>query len=115
MASGNENRKRSEKLQVRLSPDEIAALLAKAGDMSPADYIRTKLLDLEPTKSRRRRSVDAEALVRLRGELGKVGSNLNQIAKAANASGRVREGILADALAHFAELRAQVLQAIKVA
>ena len=73
---------------LRLSADEKAELLLRAGTMPLGAYIRSRLLqDAETQRRSRRQPVkDDKALGRLLGELGKarLSSNLNQLAKAAN-------------------------------
>lgn len=73
---------------LRLTAEERAELLRRAGRMSLGAYIRAQLLeDTVSTRRALRKPVqDDEALARLLGELGKgrLSSNLNQLAKAAN-------------------------------
>ncbi|MEO8656445.1 MAG: hypothetical protein ABI409_20145 [Ramlibacter sp.] len=73
---------------LRLSAQEKAELLRRAGNMPLGAYIRTCLLDGEerPRRSRRQPLKDEQALAKVLGELGKakLANNLNQLAKAAN-------------------------------
>jgi hypothetical protein len=85
--SGSESRQRTEVLQVRLSPEECAELdaAAEAAGLAIASYVRFKLSDGTAPRSVRRPPADLEALRALLAQLGKVGSNVNQIAHKLNA------------------------------
>ena len=92
MARAGDKEKRSNKrrrphlLQKRLSDDELAALIEKAheaGYSSWKDYFNA-LIKGDVEFDRRER----HDLIRILGELGKQGSNVNQIAHAINA-GRI--------------------------
>lgn len=73
---------------LRLSAEEKAELLRRAGSMSLGAYIRSRLLGetTTPRRAQRRPGPDQQTLARLLSELGKsrLSSNLNQLAKAAN-------------------------------
>jgi len=73
---------------LRLTAEEKAELLRRAGKTPLGAYIRSRLLDGTETKRRasRRPVQDEQALARLLGELGKakLANNLNQLAKAAH-------------------------------
>ncbi|MFT3815201.1 MAG: hypothetical protein QM740_17770 [Acidovorax sp.] len=73
---------------LRLSAQEKAELLRRAGNMPLGAYIRSCLLDGSESLRRARRQPlkDEQALAKVLGELGKVklANNLNQLAKAAN-------------------------------
>jgi Bacterial mobilisation protein (MobC) len=81
-------RKRCASLNIRLTPEERAQLdedAARSG-LTTGAYVRQVLLDAPvPRQSRRLAANDNIAtLSKYIGELGKIGSNLNQIARAAN-------------------------------
>jgi hypothetical protein len=91
MSSGSETRRKTARLPVRVAPDEMeqfrAAAIA-AGFASVGDFVRSRCLAPGPKASAARSSqVDRAELVRVLGQLGKYGGNLNQIARAANAGG----------------------------
>lgn len=73
---------------LRLSAEERAELLRRAGNMPLGAYIRFCLLENEkrPRRTRRQPVKDEQALAKVLGELGKakLANNLNQLAKAAN-------------------------------
>jgi hypothetical protein len=85
--SGSNKRERCAKpILVRLSPDERleAEEAANRAGLSLAGYTRGKMLGRPSPRAVRRPPVEKQELARLLGELGKIGSNLNQLAKAAN-------------------------------
>lgn len=84
--SGSEKRQRTKVAMVRLTPQEKAAVeeaAAKAG-LTVASYSRLQILGAPPPRSARRPPVEKEMLAKVLGQLGKAGSNLNQVARAAN-------------------------------
>lgn len=86
MSSGSEKRKRSTHLTIRLTPEEKAEIIAKAerAGLEPGSFARRTLLDEPPPRQVRRPPVERKELARLLGELGKIGSNLNQLARDSN-------------------------------
>jgi hypothetical protein len=87
--SGSEKRQRTAILNVRLTPEEKAAISAKAAaaGLDAAAFIRRQAIDTPGPRTRRRMAVDVAELARARGALGYVGNNLNQIARAVNVGG----------------------------
>lgn len=73
---------------LRLSAEERAELIRRAGNKPLGAYIRAQLLGnaTKPRRASRQPAKDQQALARLLAELGKarLASNLNQLAKAAN-------------------------------
>lgn len=68
----------------------IDTAAARAG-LSVGAYLRTLALGKAGPRAKRRPPIERTELARLLGELGKVGSNLNQIAHAYNSRGRAPE------------------------
>ena len=73
---------------LRLSAEERAELIHRAGSKPLGVYIRAQLLGnvTTPRRTHRQPGVDQQALAKLLAELGKsrLSSNLNQLAKAVN-------------------------------
>lgn len=113
--SASDRRKRSP-LVVQLSPDErtTVAAGAQAVGLSLSGYARHTLLG-QPTPRTQRAapSPDVQALARLLGQLGRVGGNLNQLAKLANQGQPLPADALADALAEVRAAAEQVRQALR--
>jgi hypothetical protein len=91
---GSETRRATETLTFRLTPEELGVVrnAAQSRGVGLTAWARRLLLDAAGTEVppyRAKRDVAAVALGRLLGELGRIGSNVNQLAKVANASGDV--------------------------
>jgi len=115
--SGSENRQRTRIVQFRVSDPEHDALIraAESADLPIGSYARKVLLNARPSRVKRTPSYDVVALTRLLGEFGKVGSNLNQIARLHNA-GRpdfIRKGELEETLRELESARTALMNALK--
>src|ERR1700684_1388584 len=80
---GTETRKKAYLVTSRYDADEFAELeeaASKAG-LTRASYQRVQSLSKSKTRSTRRAPIEKELLAKVLGQLGKVGSNLNQIAR----------------------------------
>ena len=110
--SGSEKRQRTTIVTMRTNPQEAAAIrqIAQSRGESVSALLRSALLQGRLRPSR----IDLQAVGRLLGQLGKIGSNINQIAYHLNAGrpGDRVEGSLEDALRDLAELRIVCLQAL---
>jgi len=110
--SGSEKRKRTRILSMRFNDEEAAAIfrMAQSRGQSVAALVRSNVLGIRSRPSR----VDLQAVARLLGQLGKIGSNINQIAYHLNAGrpGDRVEGSLEEALRDLSELRIVCLQAL---
>lgn len=84
--SGSEQRQRQRVLHVRLTDAEYATLEARAGEtgLSMGSLVRAEVLGNAGVRAARRPHVDSALLARVLGQLGKIGSNANQLARAAN-------------------------------
>jgi hypothetical protein len=79
----------SERITIRLTPEEHARLRRDA-DTAAVDVTtlaRAQLLNAPIPKRKYRRSADHAALADVLLHLGRLGTNLNQIAKVANSNG----------------------------
>ena len=91
----SDQRQKSRVVPFRVSPDEYAALtqLANREALTVGSYIRRQSIE-RPTKekpttrARRRPTIEVQTVSALLGQLSKIGSNLNQIAKRANSGDR---------------------------
>ena len=75
-------------IHVRCTCAERAAIkaVAREAGLSVGAFLRALALGDAGPRSVRRAPIERVELVRLKGELGKVGSNINQIAKAVNST-----------------------------
>lgn len=114
--AGSEKRQRDAQIKIRCTADEFSAAAAKAdkAGISLAAFARTAMLDSPGPRAQRRLPVDATLLRQVLGHLGKVGNNLNQIARHLNTNGDPH-GIVPDlhnALADQARLRDMLYEAL---
>lgn len=83
---GSETRKKGFLVTSRYNAEEFAELEEAASQhgLTRASYQRTQSLARPKTRSTRRAPVEKEVLAKMLGQLGKIGSNINQIAHAAH-------------------------------
>ncbi|AEV99697.1 hypothetical protein A4D02_35455 [Niastella koreensis] len=76
--------RRTKRVELRLTEAEEAALVRQAADdgLSVSDFIRKAALGKKPVV--RKATPERAAFIKGLAELGKIGSNVNQIAKALN-------------------------------
>ena len=112
--SGSDNRQRRGQIAFRVTEEERAQIeaAADAAELTVGSFVRAKILKKLVTKPTYRPSLDREILGRALGMLGKVGSNIHQLAKHANSGGHVSKAELLKALNDFAILKEQILKAI---
>lgn len=84
----DESDKKRTLVQIRLRDNEKFLLNQNAADMglTVTDYIKFKTLEINP--KRKKATPQREILIKNLGELGRIGANINQIARALN-RGRV--------------------------
>jgi hypothetical protein len=114
MSHGSETRVRSKHLTIRLSPDERGSIdqAADRSGLTPGSYARQVLLGAPAPRQVRRPPIERRELARLLGELGHVGSNLNQIARLGNVGEDIDVAELATVLADLATVREAILKAL---
>jgi hypothetical protein len=114
MSHGSEKRARTAHLTIRFTPEERGAIDEKANraGLTSGSYARQELLGAPPPRQVRRPPVERRELARLLGELGHIGSNLNQIARIANAGDGVNAVDLAEALGGLGDVRDAILKAL---
>jgi hypothetical protein len=114
MTSGTEKRVRTRILPIRLSDEERAVVetAAERAGLAAGSYARQALLGAPAPRQVRRPPVERRELVRLLGEVGKIGSNLNQLARAANSGELVPNAEIDAALAGLMTVRDAILKAL---
>ncbi len=114
--SGSENRRKTKIVGVRLNEEEHFELALKAEDegLSIPAFVRKKLLDEVFTQPRKAApSLDKKLLSMILAQLGKLGSNMNQIARRLNEGGSVGAERITGAVVDFEILRDEILKAMK--
>ena len=113
--SGSQKRKVTARIAINCTPAQKAAIMEKidATGLSPSAMCLAVLLDV-PLPPRRCPSVDTVLLAKVLAELGKIGSNINQIAYHLNAGrpGDVMEGSVDAAMNELLEWRMALMQAL---
>ncbi len=85
---------------------------AERSGLTSGSYARLVLLGARTPRQVRRPPVARHELSRLLGELGHIGANLNQLARASNAGQPVARHDLAEALSGLGLLRDAILSAL---
>ena len=113
--SGSQKRRTTARIAINCTPAQKAEIMKKidATGLSPSAMCLAVLLDV-PLPARRRPSVDTQLLAKVLAELGKIGSNINQIAYHLNAGrpGDVTEGSIQAALTELLEWRTALMQSL---
>ena len=111
--SGSEKRQRGLILKARFNQQEADAIraMAERSGLSVGALIRHALLNVPPPRAMRRPTVDIQAAARVLAELGKIGSNVNQLAHYAHL-GRFQSDSIEMAMRDLGELRIACLQAL---
>ena len=114
--AGSDKRQRTEQVKTRLTPGELAELTAMAdrAGMTTGAFLRAAAFGSPGVRSQRRLPVDATLLRQVLGHLGRIGSNLNQIARRLNEGALAHTQLpeLAEALRDFARLRDMIYAAL---
>ncbi len=76
---------KTEIVSVRMSPDELCAMRKRADDCGKCLSTYMRIVALGSIPRARPRRIEERAVY----QLGKIGNNLNQLAKVANSTGRI--------------------------
>jgi hypothetical protein len=111
--SGSEKRKRAHPRSIRFTPEEerLIADREQATGLSFAALVRHGLFNTPPPRATRHPPVEIKAAARVLAALGKIGSNVNQLAHYAH-QGKFHSVEIDMALRDLAELRIACLKAL---
>jgi len=111
--SGTETRRRVHRPAMRCTPGEYAqlAVAAERAGLTVGAFMRQQCLGTAGPRATRRPPVERAALAQILAQMGKCGSNLNQIARVLNSSGDAPLGI-PDAIADFRAVCAEIMRAL---
>ena len=112
--TGTEKRQRGARVFVRCTDTELATITAAAAraGMSVAAFMRRQAIGTAGPRAVRRPQVDRVELARVLAALGRYGSNVNQLARAANGGALPHEHELAEAAAATLEMRGMLMRAL---
>ena len=113
MSSGSETRQRRQFVRARCTPDELAEIdqaAQDAGFASVAEFIRARCL--RKTRAPRMQPEERRDLAAVLGQLGKWGSNLNQLAHKANMDEPVSRAEFEELAGHVRQASAAVMEAL---
>jgi|SRR6266852_5157244 len=115
MASGSDKRRRSHQSLVRLTDEEFASVAQRAdkAGLALAAFLRAAALDGNAgPRAQRRPPVEHKLLRQILGHLGKIGNNVNQIARSLNSGDKAKLPELEKALRAYGEMRDAILEAL---
>lgn len=114
MASGSDKRQRGKTVTVRLTDGEHAALdaLSSRSGLAAGAFMRAAAFGEAGPRAQRRPPADHVALRQILGHCGRIGNNLNQIAKRLNEGGQADIRELREALAAYLDIRNAILAAL---
>src|SRR3989304_1834872 len=92
MASGSDKRRRTHQSLVRLTDEEFADISARAdkAGLAVAAFMRAAVLGTPGPRAQRRPPADHRALRQILGQVGRIGNNINQIARALNSEDKAK-------------------------
>ena len=110
--SGSEKREREVLIGFRATATEVQEIdaAAKIAGLSRSAYVRAQ--SLSKPKTRRRPTMDAAPLARILGQLGKCGSNLNQIAHMLNRGDVVTHSAITATVGEVRDLTKEIFKAM---
>src|SRR5208337_4397028 len=114
MASGSDKRRRSHQSLIRWTDDEFTSITDKAdkSGLAVAAFMRAAALGSPGPRAQRRPPADHKALRQILGELGRIGNNINQIARALNSGEKASLPDLQQALRAYVDIRNRIFDAL---
>lgn len=114
MASGSDKRQRNKRINFRVFDDEFNEIAAKVdrSGLTFGAFMRAAALGNPGPRAQRRPPADHRALRQILGEIGRIGNNINQIARAINSGDGPNVPELREALAAYIKIRNAILDAL---
>jgi hypothetical protein len=112
--AGSDKRQRGKIQPVRCTLEEFNAIAAKAdkAGLSTAGFMRAAALGDPGPRAQRRPPADHKALRQILGHIGRIGNNINQIARALNAGEQASLKDLPAALRAYLDIRKAIFEAL---
>ncbi|OEK03277.1 hypothetical protein BFP97_17865 [Roseivirga sp. 4D4] len=110
----SEKRQRTKIINFRVLPEEFNLFQQRcqASGLSKSDYFRKKCLEEKALRKRKAPNVEIEVLLKTLAQIGKVGGNLNQIARELNMGYLPITDELQLTLHHIRQLRLEIRKAL---
>ena len=114
MSSGSDKRQRTKRHTDRYTTDEFNRIAEKAdrAGLSFSAFVRESLLGDAGPRAQRRRPADHKALLRILGQFGKVGGNVNQIARATHSGDQASSAELKEIRRALEDIRKALYEAL---
>ncbi len=114
VASGTDKRQRGVTVTVRLTSEERARLetLSSRAGLAAGAFMRAAAFGETGPRAQRRPTADHTVLRQLLGELGRVGNNLNQIARSVNSGQDIDLPELQEAVTAYLDIRNAIYRAL---
>lgn len=114
MSSGSDKRQRPHQSLIRWSDEEFARVTERADSagLALAAFMRTAALGNPGPRAQRRPPADHKALREILGHIGRIGNNLNQIARALNSGDKASLPELDEALRAYLDIRTAIFDAL---
>ena len=111
--SGSKNRQRTKTIRAACTPNEYAAITARAtaAGLSAGGYLRACALGRRTPRTQKRAPIDQEFFAEAIGALNRIGNNLNQLAHHANLGHPVKTELLKPALESYSAALKTLLKA----
>lgn len=110
----SQKRQRDKQIKTPCTMEEFNAIAVKANaaGMTRGAYSRTVLLGDAGPRAQRRLPIDRKALLQILGQLGRIGGNINQIARNLNTGEKAHIPELRQALKAYLDIRNTIFAAL---
>jgi hypothetical protein len=115
MGSGSDKRQRNKRINFRVFDDEFNKIAAKAdrSGLTLGAFMRAAALDGDSgPRAQRRPPADHKALRQILGEIGRIGNNINQMARALNSGDKLSRSDMEEALRACLDIRKKIYEAL---
>ena len=112
--AGSDKRQRGKIVASRCSDEEFNAIAAKAdkAGLSNGAFMRAAALGDAGPRAQRRPPADHKVLRQLLGEIGRIGNNINQLARATNSGDKVSRSDIAEGIRACLDIRNVIYEAL---
>ena len=114
MSSGSDKRQRSHQSLIRWTDEEWANVSGKAdkAGLAVAAFARAASVGDPGPRAQRRPPADHRVLRQILGEIGRIGNNINQLARARNSGDEVNRSDIAEGIRACLDIRNVIYEAL---